>query len=80
MSDKNRKIPRLQLQEPHHAREYIRRLLREAKAKVPDIELSYMGRIAQPLGIWSKLQELEKVCDIEARLAAIEKSQQEEHR
>jgi hypothetical protein len=75
MSDKKGKIPRLPLQEPRHAREYIRRLLREAKAKGPDFELSYMGRIAQLLGIWAKLWELEKTADIEKRLEVLESQQ-----
>lgn len=74
MSDKKVKIPRLPLQEPRHAREYIRRLLREAKAKGPEFELSYMGRIAQLLGIWAKLWELEKTADIEKRLEVLEKA------
>jgi hypothetical protein len=78
MSDKNRKILRLQLQEPRHAREYIRRLLREAKSKGPDFELDYMGRIAQLLGIWAKLWEMEKVRDIEKRLEVLEQAKTRE--
>jgi hypothetical protein len=77
MTDKNRKIPRLQLQEPRHAREYIRRLLREAKAKGPDFELDYMGRIAQLLGIWAKLWELQEVEELKKRLDKLEKMQEE---
>ncbi len=80
MSDKNRKIPRLQLQEPRHAREYIRRLLREVKAKGPDYELSQLGKIAQLLGIWGKLWELDKISDIEKRLEALEAAKDGERR
>jgi hypothetical protein len=72
MSDKNRKIPRLQLQEPRHAREYIRRLLREVKAQGSEHELSQLGKIAQLLGIWGRLWELDKIVDIEKRLEALE--------
>ena len=76
MPDKNRKIPRLQLQEPRHAREYIRRLLREVKANGSEYELSQLGKIAQLLGIWGRLWELDKIADIEKRLAVLEQSKE----
>jgi hypothetical protein len=76
MLDKNRKIPRLPLQEPRHAREYIRRLLREAKAKGTDFELGQMGKISQLLGQWLKAWEIDKISDIERRLTVLEKEKE----
>lgn len=76
MPDKNRKIPRLQLQEPRHAREYIRRLLREVKAQGSEYELSQLGKIAQLLGIWGRLWELDKIADIEKRLTLLEQTKE----
>lgn len=80
MIDKNRKIPRLPLQQPKHVREYIRRLLREAKSKGSEYELAQMGKISQLLGQWLKAWEIDKITDIERRLSILEKAGEQENK
>jgi hypothetical protein len=63
---------RLTLNNPQDAQEYIRRLLRNLKEKGPDAEIEYLGRISQILSVWLKSYELNKLDDIEKRLAALE--------
>jgi hypothetical protein len=41
-------------------------------------ELEYSGRIAQLLGIWAKLWEIDKLSDIEARIVALEQAKDRE--
>jgi hypothetical protein len=64
---------RLKLENPTDAQEYIRRLLRNLKERGPDAEIEYLGRISQILSVWLKSYELNKLDDIEKRLAALEK-------
>jgi hypothetical protein len=60
----------ISLNSPQDARRLIRRVVDRAFEE--NQELEYSGRIAQLIGVWSKLWELEKVSDIEARLAKVE--------
>jgi hypothetical protein len=60
----------ISLNSPQDARRLIRRVVDRAFEE--NQELEYSGRIAQLLGVWSKLWELEKVSDIDARLAKVE--------
>jgi hypothetical protein len=64
---------RLKLENPADAQEYIRRLLRNLKERGPDAEIEYLGRISQILSVWLKSYELNKLDDIEKRLAVLEK-------
>ena len=74
MSDhKNPKRRGITLNEPKDARRLIRRVVDRAFAEGQELE--YSGRIAQLLGTWSKLWELEKLSEIEARIAALEQAQ-----
>ncbi len=70
---KNPKRRGITLNEPKDARRLIRRVVDRAFAEGQELE--YSGRIAQLLGTWSKLWELEKLSDIEARIAALEQAQ-----
>ena len=69
---------RLKLENPTDAQEYIRRLLRNLKEKGPDAEIEYLGRISQILSVWLKSYELNKLEDIEKRLAALERAKEDE--
>lgn len=71
--NKNPKRRGITLNEPKDARRLIRRVVDRAFAEGQELE--YSGRIAQLLGTWSKLWELEKLSDIEARIAALEQAQ-----
>jgi len=71
MPEKKRYL-RLKLENPKDAQEYIRRLLRNLKEKGPDAEIEYLGRISQILSVWLKSYEINKLEDIETRLAALE--------
>ncbi len=75
MPEKKRYL-RLKLNNPEDAQEYIRRLLRNLKERGPDAEIEYLGRISQILSVWLKSYELNKLEDIEARLAALEKEKE----
>jgi hypothetical protein len=70
---KNPKRRGITLNEPKDARRLIRRVVDRAFAEGQELE--YSGRIAQLLGTWSKLWELEKLSDIEVRIAALEQAQ-----
>lgn len=72
--NKNVKRRGITLKSPQDARRLIRRIVDRAFEE--GSELEYSGRIAQLLGTWSKLWELEKVSDIEARLAALEQARE----
>ena len=74
--NKNVKRRGITLKSPQDARRLIRRIVDRAFEE--GSELEYSGRIAQLLGTWSKLWELEKVCDIEKRLSELERDK--EHR
>jgi hypothetical protein len=63
------------LKTPEDARRLIRRIVNSAFEE--NAELEYSGKLAQLLGVWSKLWELEKVSDIEARLKALESAREE---
>jgi hypothetical protein len=69
---------RLKLENPTDAQEYIRRLLRNLKERGPDAEIEYLGRISQILSVWLKSYELNKLEDIEKRLAVLEQSKAQE--
>lgn len=71
MPEKERYL-RLKLRNPKDAQEYIRRLLRNLKERGPDAEIEYLGRISQILSVWLKSYELNKLDDIEKRLAKLE--------
>jgi len=77
MPDKKRYL-RLQLNTPADVREYIRRLLRNLKCKGDDAEIESLGRVSQLLGVWLKSWELDKISDIESRLAAVERALESE--
>ena len=74
VENKNVKRRGITLKSPQDARRLIRRIVDRAFEE--GTELEYSGRIAQLLGTWSKLWELEKVSDIEARLAALEQAKE----
>ena len=76
VENKNVKRRGITLKSPQDARRLIRRIVDRAFEE--GSELEYSGRIAQLLGTWSKLWELEKVCDIEKRLSELERDK--EHR
>ena len=71
MPEKKRYL-RLKLENPKDAQEYIRRLLRNLKERGPDAEIEYLGRISQILSVWLKSYEINKLEDIEKRIAALE--------
>ena len=60
------------LNSPQDARRLIRRVVDRAFEE--GSELEYSGRIAQLLGTWTKLWEVEKISDFEARLKALEEA------
>ena len=64
------------LNEPKDARRLIRRVVDRAFAEGQELE--YSGRIAQLLGIWAKLWEIDKLSDIEARIVALEQAKDRE--
>lgn len=74
IENKNVKRRGITLKSPQDARRLIRRIVDRAFEE--GSELEYSGRIAQLLGTWSKLWELEKVSDIEARLTALEQARE----
>jgi len=74
VENKNVKRRGITLKSPQDARRLIRRIVDRAFEEGQELE--YSGRIAQLLGTWSKLWELEKVSDIEARLAALERAKE----
>lgn len=69
--NKNVRRRGITLNKPEDARRLIRRIV--DRAFETNQELEYSGRLAQLLGVWSKLWELQKVSDLEARLSALEK-------
>ena len=73
LENKNPKRRGITLNEPKDARRLIRRVVDRAFAEGQELE--YSGRIAQLLGTWSKLWELDKLADIERRLEALEQTQ-----
>jgi hypothetical protein len=76
VENKNVKRRGITLKSPQDTRRLIRRIVDRAFEE--GSELEYSGRIAQLLGTWSKLWELEKVNDIEKRLSELERDK--EHR
>jgi hypothetical protein len=78
MPEKKRYL-RLTLSNPQDVQEYIRRLLRNLKERGPDAEIEYLGRISQLLSVWLKSYELNKLDDIERRLAVLEKAKEGDH-
>ncbi|HON36356.1 MAG TPA: hypothetical protein PLY52_08630 [Methanothrix sp.] len=74
--NKNPKRRGITLNEPKDARRLIRRVVDRAFAEGQELE--YSGRIAQLLGIWAKLWEIDKLSDIEARIVALEQAQDRE--
>ena len=74
VENKNVKRRGITLKSPQDARRLIRRIVDRAFEE--GSELEYSGRIAQLLGTWAKLWELEKVSDIEIRLAALEQARE----
>jgi hypothetical protein len=64
----------IKLKTPLDARRLIRRIV--DKAFETDQELEYSGRLAQLLSCWAKLWEIDKLSDIEQRLAALEKAKE----
>jgi hypothetical protein len=75
MPEKKRYL-RLKLENPKDAQEYIRRLLRNLKERGPDAEIEYLGRISQILSVWLKSYELNKLDEIEKRLAVLERDKE----
>jgi hypothetical protein len=71
---KNSKRRGITLNEPRDARRLIRRVVDRAFAEGQELE--YSGRIAQLLGTWSKLWELDKLGEIEKRLSELEKAKE----
>ncbi|WP_334139971.1 hypothetical protein [Methanothrix soehngenii] len=76
LENKNPKRRGITLNEPKDARRLIRRVVDRAFAEGQELE--YSGRIAQLLGIWAKLWEIDKLSDIEARIVALEQAQDRE--
>jgi len=76
--NKNPKRRGITLNEPKDARRLIRRVVDRAFAEGQELE--YSGRIAQLLGIWAKLWEIDKLSDIEARIVALEQAKDRERR
>ena len=74
--NKNPKRRGITLNEPKDARRLIRRVVDRAFAEGQELE--YSGRIAQLLGIWAKLWEIDKLSDIEAKIVALEQAQDRE--
>ena len=74
--NKNPKRRGITLNEPKDARRLIRRVVDRAFAEGQELE--YSGRIAQLLGIWAKLLEIDKLSDIEARIVALEQAKDRE--
>lgn len=61
------------LREPKDVRRVCQRIV--SKAFQQGDELTYSGRIAQLMGCWLRAFELEKLADIEKRLAVLEQAQ-----
>jgi hypothetical protein len=76
LENKNPKRRGITLNEPKDARRLIRRVVDRAFAEGQELE--YSGRIAQLLGIWAKLWEIDKLSDIEARIVALEQAKDRE--
>ena len=76
LEHKNPKRRGITLNEPKDARRLIRRVVDRAFAEGQELE--YSGRIAQLLGIWAKLWEIDKLSDIEARIVALEQAKDRE--
>ena len=74
--NKNPKRRGITLNEPKDARRLIRRVVDRVFAEGQQLE--YSGRIAQLLGIWAKLWEIDKLSDIEARIVALEQAKDRE--
>ena len=74
--NKNPKRRGITLNEPKDARRLIRRVVDRAFAEGQELE--YSGRIAQLLGIWAKLWEIDKLSDIEARIVVLEQAKDRE--
>ena len=74
--DENKNVRRrgITLKTPKDARRLIRRIVDRAFESGQELEFS--GRIAQLLGTWSKLWELEKVSDLENRLTKLEEARE----
>jgi hypothetical protein len=68
--NKNVKRRGITLKSPQDARRLIRRIVDRAFEE--GSELEHAGKISQLLGIWLKSWELDKISDIEKRLAELE--------
>ncbi|OPY48447.1 MAG: hypothetical protein A4E48_02750 [Methanosaeta sp. PtaU1.Bin060] len=58
------------LRTPDDVRRVVQRII--SKAFQEGKELEYSGRVAQLLAVWIKAMELDKLAEIEKRLAALE--------
>lgn len=64
------------LREPKDVRRVCQRIV--SKAFQQGDELTYSGRISQLMGCWLRAFELEKLADIEKRLAVLEEGQEQD--
>lgn len=76
MSEKKTERRRgISLKTPADARRMIKRIVDRAFAEGQELE--YGGRLAQLLGVWGKLWELEKLSDVENRLKVLEEEREQ---
>ena len=64
------------LREPKDVRRVCQRIV--SKAFQQGEELAYSGRIAHQMGCWFSAFELERLADIEKRLAVLEQAQEQD--
>ena len=64
------------LREPKDVRRVCQRIV--SKAFQQGEELAYSGRISQLMGCWLRAFELERLADIERRLAVLEQAQEQD--
>ncbi len=64
------------LREPKDVRRVCQRIV--SRAFQQGEELAFSGRIAQLMGCWLRAFELEKLADIEKRLAVLEQAQEQD--
>jgi hypothetical protein len=72
--NKTPKRRRIKLKTPLDARRIVRRVIDRAFEE--GSELEHAGKISQLLGCWLKAWELDRLSDIEQRLAALEKAKE----
>lgn len=73
IENKNVKRRGITLKTPEDARRIIRRIVDRAFSEGQELEAA--GRISQLMSCWLKAWELDKISDIEKRLAAVEREQ-----